>query len=153
LGQAAVTVRRAGTDDVNALAPLFDAYRGFYGQPSDPELARRFLVERIGSGESVVFLAEGGGGPVGFTQLYPGFSSTRARRVFVLNDLYVAPQARRSGAAGLLLAEATAYAKAAGALELTLATARTNTAAQALYERSGWVREDGFLHYTLPLGD
>src|SRR5215469_7546293 len=82
--------------DLPALATLFDAYRVFYRQPSDPGKARDFLGERLERGESVIFLAhDGGGAALGFTQLYPCFSSVAARRLWVLNDLYVERWARR----------------------------------------------------------
>ena len=54
-------VRQAGPGDVDAVAPLFDAYRQFYQQSSDPALARAFIAERLARSESVIFLAERGG--------------------------------------------------------------------------------------------
>ena len=74
-------IRRAALSDADALAPLFDAYRGFYGRPSDLPLARRFLAERLGRGESVVLFAVDETTPCGFTQLYPLFSSLRCRPI------------------------------------------------------------------------
>lgn len=141
------TIRRAAIEDVPALAPLFDGYRQFYGQAPDLELARAFLAERLARNESVIFIAEFRGGAVGFTQLYPMFSSSRAARIFVLNDLFVAPEARRSGVAGKLLEAAERHAKEAGALRLTLSTAHTNQAAQQLYESRGWKLEEKFRWY------
>lgn len=134
----ALRVRQAGLADVDRLAPLFDAYRGFYGQAGDPALAARFLRERLAHGESFVLLAERGGEAVGFVQLYPLFSSVRARRILVLNDLYVAEPARRGGVAQALLREAEAFAREAGALRLALETGEDNRAAQRLYEKLGW---------------
>jgi len=94
----AIVVRQATTADLDALVPLFDAYRVFYRKTSDPELARTFLAERLSRNQSVVFLAlRGNGAAVGFTQLYPSFSSAAAAPVFILNDLFVAPDARRNG--------------------------------------------------------
>ena len=93
---------RRGPGDVDAVAPLFDAYRQFYQQPSDPALARAFIAERLARSESVIFLAERDGQAVGFVQLYPLFSSTaaRPRRLWLLNDLFVSPVGprRRGGA-------------------------------------------------------
>ena len=74
----------------------FDAYRQFYGRASDLSGAHAFLRERFDHGESVVFLAfDAGGQGVGFTQLYPSFSSTAMARIFVLNDLFVCASARQ----------------------------------------------------------
>ncbi len=144
-------VRRAGVRDVDAVAELFDAYRVFYKQSSDLALARDFLAERLTADDSVIFLAERDGQAIGFTQLYPSFSSTRAKRIYILNDLFVASEVRRSGAAGKLLEAAAAFARGKGALRLTLATAHANAPARALYEATGWVRDEQFRTYNLTL--
>jgi ribosomal protein S18 acetylase RimI-like enzyme len=145
-----VEVRRATLEDVPAVAPMFDAYRVFYGQEPDPELASRFLRERLERAESVVFLALDGeaGRASGFTQLYPLFSSVAARRKWLLNDLFVASEARVRGAGGALVEAARRFAAETGAKGLELATAPDNVAAQRLYEATGWKR-DAFLHYSL----
>ncbi|WP_421216051.1 hypothetical protein [Aeromonas enteropelogenes] len=91
---------RAGMDDLDIINPLFNAYRIFYGQQEDMTLARHFLAERLSQQESVIFFArDKQGAGIGFTQLYPSFSSVAAKRIWVLNDLYVAAQARRLGVA------------------------------------------------------
>jgi len=146
-----VRVVRAGVRDLDALAPLFDGYRDFYGRPADPGGARRFLSERLARDESVVFLASLEGEAAGFTQLYPWFSSLGLARAWILNDLFVAPAARRRGVATALLEAARRHGEQTGANGLALQTAVDNTSAQGLYERLGWVREDGFYWYELPL--
>ena len=94
-----IFVRRATVADLDRIAPLFDAYRQFYGQAHDLDLAREFLRGRLEQDQSVIFLAlRPDGSAVGFTQLYPSFSSASAKRIFILNDLFVDPTARRSGA-------------------------------------------------------
>ena len=135
-------IRRAGTADLTALVPLFDAYRRFYGQPGDPARAEAFLRERLANGESVVLLAERAGEAVGFTQLYPLFSSVRTARTWLLNDLYVAGHARRAGIARALLDAAAAFARADGARGLMLETMRDNAPARALYRAAGWHEDD-----------
>ena len=70
-----IVARQAALKDLEAVVPLFDAYRQFYKQPSDPQAARVFLRDKFNHGESVVFLAWQGPTPVGFTQLFPSFSS------------------------------------------------------------------------------
>jgi ribosomal protein S18 acetylase RimI-like enzyme len=146
-------IRRATSADADTVAPLFDAYRQFYDQPSDVGLARDFLRERLARDESVVFLAERAGRAVGFVQLYPVFSSTaaRPRRLWILNDLFVVPEARRSGVAQALLAAARRLAEETGAAGLELVTARTNEAAQRLYTSLGWRHDDAFLRFELGL--
>lgn len=150
--QHQVEVRRARVSDVEMVAPLFDAYRQFYRRPSDPDLARGFLLERLQRDESIVFVAVNGeGSAVGFTQLYPSFSSASAARIFVLNDLFVSPEARRKNVGALLLNAAARFGREAGAVRLTLSTEVTNAAAQALYEREGWKRQTAFYSYELSL--
>jgi ribosomal protein S18 acetylase RimI-like enzyme len=144
-------VRRASVADLDSVVPLFDSYRQFYGYPPDLALARAFLLDRFERHESVIFVAEGNGGTLGFTQLYPSFSSGLAKRILILNDLFVVPAARRSGVGRLLLEAAADFGRAAGAARLTLSTALTNAPAQGLYESAGWRRDTDFCTYTFSL--
>lgn len=138
---------RAELDDLEALVPLFDGYRRFYRQPSDPPGARAFLGERLKRNESVIFVAVVDGTAVGFTQLYPVFSSVSMKRLWLLNDLFVAPEARRAGAGRALLERAERWAKETGAKGLTLSTEVTNGIAQRAYEAAGWTKDEEFVHY------
>jgi len=144
-------IRRASLDDLPLLVPLYDGYRQFYRQPSDPGLAERFLRDRLLHGDSVIFLAEDPSGSLGFTQLYPIFSSVSARPAWVLNDLFVAPGARQGGVGRALLERARAHGIETGARWLSLSTGRDNSAAQRLYESLGWIRDTEYYHYELPL--
>jgi ribosomal protein S18 acetylase RimI-like enzyme len=145
-------VRAATAADLERLAELFDQYRQFYQQPADPLLARRFIAQRFERGESVILVAERDAmGIIGFCQLYPSFCSVAAGPILVLYDLFVAPVARRGGAGRALLQAAADYARDSGAVRIELATARSNAAAQSLYESLGWARDEVFLHYTLAL--
>lgn len=150
---APMVASRATDDDLDALTLLFDAYRVFYGRTSDPATARQFLDARLHGGESTIFIARDAATRValGFTQLYPSFSSVSARRIWILNDLFVAPGARRRGVAHALMASARTFAAADGAIRLVLETAEDNHTAQALYASLGWVRETGTRHYSLEL--
>jgi len=148
-----IIVRQATIHDLDLVAPLFDAYSQFYAQPADLALARRFLEERFRHAESVVLLAlnEATGEGVGFTQLYPLFSSVRATRRYLLNDLFVTPEKRRFGVAAALLHAATAHARAMGMAGMSLSTANDNLPAQRLYESMGWQLDSGFREYHLTL--
>lgn len=143
-----VAVRRITTEDLDAVAPLFDAYRRFYAQPGDLQRARGFLHERLQRNESAILLAELDGHAAGFTQLYPMFSSVRTARVWILNDLYVGEGARRHGVARSLLEAAAQFAKEQGAAGLMLETSRDNAPARALYRAAGW-HEDETQWYSL----
>jgi GNAT superfamily N-acetyltransferase len=147
-----VAVRQATILDLDLIAPLFDAYRQFYRKPADLALARRFLLERFQHNQSIIFLAvRQDGSAIGFTQLFPSFSSASAARILILNDLFVLPDARRKAVGSLLLAAAAGFGRAVGAVRLTLSTEVTNRAAQALYETEGWTRQTGFFVYDLAL--
>lgn len=145
-----LVVRRATPDDAHRVAPLFDAYRRFYGQTPDLERARRFVASRLERDEATILLAELGDDAVGFTLLYPFWSSVGTGFVLVLNDLYVDASARRRGVATSLLEAAAAFGREQGALRLVLETAPDNHAAQALYRDLGWTQESS-LWFRLPL--
>jgi GNAT superfamily N-acetyltransferase len=148
-----VTIERAELCHVAEIAPLFDAYRRFYGQADDPR-AQSFLEDRVARHESVLLVARLRGSAIGFTQLYPCFASVSLTRMFVLYDLFVAPHARRGGAAAALLRAAVDHAASQGAGQLMLQTGVSNLPAQRLYEREGWVRDNDFYvyEYHLPPG-
>jgi ribosomal protein S18 acetylase RimI-like enzyme len=146
---AKVTTRRAEPRDLDAIAPLFDAYRQFYEKPPDLALARRYLDERFRRNESAIFVAENEeGGIIGFTQLYPAFCSVLADRTWVLYDLFVAPSARGTGAGRALMEAAEAHGRESGAARLELQTAKTNRIGQSLYESCGWERDELFYVYS-----
>lgn len=143
-------IRVATLQDLEQIAPLFDAYRQFYGQQADACLARDFMQARLREGSSLVLLAApAGGAAVAFTQLYPLFDSVGAIPSYILYDLFVAPGARRSGVARQLMQAAQREAARRGAGRLELQTARDNLPAQRLYEGLGWVRDNDFYVYAI----
>lgn len=154
LGNAApnVQIRKATISDLEELTSLFDGYRQFYGRTSDLNIAHSFLLQRFSKRQSVIFLAEEKDDNfVGFTQLFPSFSSVSAAQIFILNDLFVVPSARRRGVASALINAAADFAREAGAIRLSLSTGVSNKEAQALYEKSGWSRDQSFYVYHLPI--
>lgn len=141
-------IYRADASHLDALVPLFDAYRVFYRQASDPGAARAFLAARLTRQDTVIFLADKGG-PVGFTQLFPSFSSVSVKRLWILNDLFVSPEARQAGVAKALLERARRHALDTHAKGLVLTTEIDNRSAQKLYEAMGWRRDETFYTYRL----
>ena len=146
-----IEVRQATIADLDIVVPLFDQYRRFYRQPGDPERAHRFLRESLECKQSVILLAYENVAAVGFTQLYPSFSSGAMAPIFILNDLCVAPESRGRGAGSALLHTAAEYGRRAGALRLVLSTEVANATAQSLYEKLGWKRDIVFCAYHLAL--
>lgn len=151
--QSTIFVQQATLHDLDDVVDLFDAYRCFYGQPSDKEGARQFLFDRFEHMESVMFIArmQGNGHAIGFTQLYPVFSSISMKRSWILNDLYVQEDYRGLGAANQLLEQAKRHALLTKAKAIELSTASDNITAQSLYEKLGYKRDEEFLHYSLTL--
>lgn len=135
-------------EHLETLIPLFNGYRVFYKQPSSVAAAKAFLAERLDKKDSVIFLAiNDAGHGLGFTQLYPSFSSVSMQRTYILNDLFVAPNARKQGVGEALMEHAKAFALNENAKGLTLETEIDNPA-QFLYERLGWKKDLDVFHYT-----
>ncbi|MFB9842874.1 GNAT family N-acetyltransferase [Mucilaginibacter ginsenosidivorans] len=145
-------IKRIGVDEAGIVTDLFDRYRQFYEQPADRELAGRYISQRLANNESVIFVAIADGTPAGFTQLYPTYSSVRACKNWILNDLYVDENHRKKGIGEALIRTAIAFAKAAGAADLQLETATDNHTAQRLYEAIGFEKQEqgtGFFLYKI----
>jgi len=149
-----IHIVRAAAGDAARVAPLFCAYLRFYRRRIPPGRAERFLRERLKKRQSVIFLAylserAGRNRPVGFVQLYPSFASLDLKPHWILNDLFVAPEARRYGVARALMGRARRLASATGANGLSLETATDNRPAQRLYEQLGYQRDREFYRYFL----
>ena len=147
-----VQIKEAGIGDIQYVAPLFNAYRVFYKQPADMEAATDFLYERISKEESTIFIAFLDEEAVGFTQLYPIFSSVSLKPALLLNDLFVAENVRQQGIANALLNKAKEYGNKTGAKWLLLETAFDNYKAQSVYEKNGWIKQtDFFTSFLFPV--
>jgi ribosomal protein S18 acetylase RimI-like enzyme len=144
---SAITTRLATQQDIIAVALLFDAYRQFYKQKSDLYLATTFIQERLDRKESVILIAEDKNEILGFCQLYPTYCSVEARPIYSLYDLFVTPEARKSGAGKAMLLAAEEHAARNKFARMDLTTARTNLPAQSLYESLGWIRDEIFYAY------
>jgi ribosomal protein S18 acetylase RimI-like enzyme len=136
--------------DIDKLVPLFDQYMVFYGQPSDQEKYKAYLLERINNKEATVYLAlDKESEAIGFVLNYQTFSSVSLGRIVVLNDLFVVPAARQKGVAKALIECAVNLAKKTGSVRVDLGTAKTNSKAQALYEQLGFEKDTEYYSYSL----
>lgn len=142
-----MNVFQAQPQDVKKILPLYLAYREFYQVAPQPDAAEAFLTERLTLGQSTIFYVEHEGKPIAFAQLYPLFCSLEMKRIWLLYDLFVAPQHRQHGAAKLLLERAEQLAQETHSAFTMLSTATDNTQAQALYEGNGYVRDNAFYVY------
>lgn len=130
--------RKADIKDIDQLAELFDQYRSFYHKDSDIQKAAIFLTERIENKDSVIFVAESEGNLAGFVQLYPLFSSTRMKRYWLLNDLFVNEYYRGNGFSKALIEEAKDLARSTNACGILLETGKSNDIGNKLYPSCGF---------------
>jgi len=150
-----IIIRAATAADIPELVPLYVAYRVFYGEPAAADAALEFIRDRIERGASKYFLAWNRSfsavgrtsPPVAFMHLMPSTNTLAMRPIWLLEDLYVEPAFRNRGLAASLLSHAEAFARATGAERITLSTARDNHAAQRIYEKLGYLREDHFWYF------
>ncbi|HAT3993851.1 N-acetyltransferase [Elizabethkingia anophelis] len=131
-------IRLATLQDLESLTLIFEKYRDFYKKQGDYERAKSFLKERISNNESVIYIAEADGKTIGFTQLYPLFSSTRMKKLWLLNDLYVEEEYRQKGISIALIDKAKELCRETGACQLSLETSKTNMVGNNLYPKTGF---------------
>ncbi|WP_312093936.1 GNAT family N-acetyltransferase [Niallia sp.] len=144
-------IYQATIEDLEGVANLFNMYRQFYKQGSDIESAITFIKERMERNQSVIIVVQDKDNYVGFTQLYPSYSSLSMKKTWILNDLYVEKKARKKGIGEMLLQSAKEYAMKTNAKSLSLSTAPDNYTAQRLYEKNGYKQDTQFYHYELDL--
>ena len=146
-------VYQAKMEDLEGASNLFNLYRMWYQQPSDLEGAKTYIKNRLESKDSIIFVVKDKQEYVGFTQLYPTFSSISMKRAWILNDLYVVEKNRNQGVGEMLLHKAKDLAIETGAKSISLETAPDNYGAQRLYEKNGYKKDSQFYHYELDLAD
>ena len=146
-------VEPATEDDLTALLSLMRGYCDFYDSspPDDGLTALARALIAAPDAEGMVLVARGEDGvPIGFATVDWKWSSTRAARIAVMEDLYVAPEARGHGAADALIEACAHRARELGAPVITWMTAPDNHRAQAVYDRSG-ATAGAWLEYELEL--
>jgi ribosomal protein S18 acetylase RimI-like enzyme len=136
-----IDIQRMQSDDIALIAPLLDSYRQFYEQTPDLARATQWLEFCYTQNKSIVFFAKLNSQVAGFAQLFPMLSTVRCANTWVLNDLFVAPFARKQGIGHALLDRVRDFAREDGAAYITLETMRSNLNAQALYHKAGWTAE------------
>ncbi|MEG0254121.1 MAG: GNAT family N-acetyltransferase [Vagococcus sp.] len=142
-----IKIKNGTTENLDELIELFDQYRQFYKQNSDKKQAKSFLFERLNNQDSMIYIAYLNDKPVGFTQLFPSFSSVSMEKMWILNDLYIAPSARKKGIADELMKTAINFSKETNSKGLRLETSSDNYPAQQLYEKIGFKRETEYFYF------
>jgi GNAT superfamily N-acetyltransferase len=144
-----IRIEQATIDHLDRLAILFDQYRVFYEKQSDMKAATEFLRQRIEANESVIFVSfDEANVMTGFTQLYPLFSSTRMKRLWLLNDLFVDVAFRGKGFSVALIERAKEHCRQTGGCGLILETAKSNTMGNKLYPRAGFTLDSDHNYYS-----
>ena len=149
-------IRQATIQDIEQLIPLFDGYRVFYRKTTDLEGARAFLSERLTKKDSTIYIAfakpvlsgvevADSDKAIGFTQLYPIFSSVSMEPMYILNDLFIDPDYRGQGIGQSLITTVKDLCRKEHQKGIVIQTEVTNPA-QHLYERLGF-KKDPDLHY------
>lgn len=136
-----IAIKRLSLNESYLVVNLFNQYRIFYGKFSDLGMAKAFIDVRLENNESVIFLATVDEKPVGFTQLYPKYSSARLTKNWILNDLFVDAAYRKQGIGEKLIKTAMNFAKDEGSTFVQLETAVDNFTAQSLYESIGFKKQ------------
>lgn len=144
-------IRLATLQDLESLTLIFEKYRDFYKKQGDYEGAKSFLKERISNNQSVIYIAEADGKTIGFTQLYPLFSSTRMKKLWLLNDLYVEEEYRKKGISIALIDKAKELCRETGACQLSLETSKTNMVGNNLYPKTDFQLDtESNFYYWMP---
>jgi ribosomal protein S18 acetylase RimI-like enzyme len=148
MGSGNHRIEAASTADLPDLSRLYIAYRVFYGEAPEEQRAAAFIRDRVTQSPGRYFLAwSDHSSAIGFMHLMPSTNTLAMRPIWFLEDLYVDVPARGQGVATALLSYAENFARKTGAERLTLATAHDNLAAQHVYKKLGYVREEHFLYF------
>ena len=145
-------IRKATIQDLDQLTNLFDQYLVFYKKPSNVEKHKSFLKERMENNEAIIFMAFDETikeKAIGFTLIYPTFSSILLSKILILNDLYVDSTIRNNGTGEKLILKTVELAKELDVKLVRLRTAKNNIIAQGLYHKMGFVRDDLVFTYDL----
>ena len=144
-----IEITRVGEEDLADLLPLMRGYSDFYevAPPDDALLALARALIADPEHEGVQFIARDGATALGFATVYWMWSTSRAARIGVMNDLFTASAARRRGVGEALIQRCLDAVRERGAAALEWQTARDNHTAQSLYERVGGIREEWYDFY------
>ena len=144
-------IQQCTNHHLSRLAEIFNDYRIHFEQGSDLAGSTAFLEERLLKSQAVIFVAidEESDEYMGFTLLYPMFSSLKAKSTWTLNDMFISEKFRKFGVASKLLEKVKEFGEETDAQWITLKTGTENVKAQALYEKFGFKKDEGHFYYYL----
>jgi GNAT superfamily N-acetyltransferase len=146
-------IREATVEDIPALMPLFRGYFDFYESDPDDADVEVLLREVIAAPEDEAYLlvaTDDDGKLVGFANNDWKWSSLRGKKIVLMDDLFVHPDARGGGYADALIKAVADVARRHGAPNVLWYTAQDNVRAQTVYNRVGGVPGD-YKEYELEL--
>ena len=148
-----LVIHLVGEHDLGELLPLMRGYCDFYEvAPADEDLlalSRALIADPEREGLQLI-ARDDAGRAIGFATVYWLWSTLSAARIGLMNDLFVHPGARGSGAADALIGACAERVREHGGIALEWRTALDNERAQAVYDRVGG-RRSRWLDYTLPV--
>jgi len=141
-------IERVGAADLGDLLPLMRGYCDFYEVAPSDDALRTLATELIENpdtaGLQLLARDDEDRAPQGFATIFWSYSTLSATAIGIMNDLYVAPAARRGGVGAALIRACEAECAARNVKILEWQTAPSNARAQSVYdtfeaERSEWV--------------
>lgn len=141
----------ASLKHLDHLLPMFIRYRELYGAMPQLEASKDFLLERLNNKEAIILLAFENDTALGFCLVYPSFSSVSLRPIWIINDMYVAEEARRKHIANQLLQTVAKQARDNNVVRLRVSIHASNHIAQRLYESADFLEDQHFRSYILPI--
>jgi ribosomal protein S18 acetylase RimI-like enzyme len=135
-------IRRAGSDDAEAVGRLLHDFNTEFGEPTPgPEALAARVRTLLAGGDTTILLA--GPGPDGLAVLRFREAIWADALECYLAELYVVPQRRGRGLGRALMEAAIETARAERATHMDLGTGEDDMAARALYESLGFSNREG----------
>lgn len=133
------TIRKAQQRDIYQLNRLMQAYIvDFYKYPRPQEESLLALIEILLQGkEGIQFVAEQDDKLIGFATLYFSYSTIQAKKIVIMNDLYVVEDMRGHQVGSGLFQACHNYQLTHHYASMLWETASSNHRAQSFYEKMG----------------
>ncbi|MEC0229953.1 GNAT family N-acetyltransferase [Paenibacillus alba] len=143
-------LRNAQANDVNHLTELMYEYIvGFYQKPRPATEKVHALIQTLmDEQKGIQFVAEQDGKLIGFATLYFAFSTMKADKITIMNDLFVLEQFRHTEVEAELFVHCQNYSRDHGYAYMSWITAPENKRAQHLFDKLGGVQGE-WVNYSI----
>lgn len=141
-------IKQATIEDLPSIVPVFDSYRRYFKQQSNPEKVEKFLFEKFEQLQSIIFIAKYESQVIGFAQLYPIFSSLSLERVWLLNDFFISEEYRHHGIGKQLFSKVKNFSLLTKSKGIELSVEHINGKAWSFWEKQGFILDDKFRYYS-----